>query len=75
MYGRGTVASESWATTGVSFTECEHPLDAEVNEYGNALWPQSDDYMIEQTFNEYKDLQPFHIYYLTISGHRSLWIF
>ena len=25
--------------------------------------------MIEQTFDDYKDLQPFHVYYLTISGH------
>ena len=68
MYGR-ELSHPNLGYDWRQFTECEHPLDAEVNEYGNALWPQSDDYMIEQTFNEYKDLQPFHIYYLTISGH------
>lgn len=68
MYGR-ELSHPNLGYDWRQFTECEHPLDAEVNDYGNALWPQSDDYMIEQTFDEYKDLQPFHIYYLTISGH------
>ena len=41
---------------------------AEVNSSGNTGL-QSDNYMIEQTFDDYKDSQPFNIYYLTISGH------
>ncbi len=68
MYGR-ELSHPNLGYDWRQFTECERPLTAELNEYGNALWPQSDDYMIEQTFNEYKELQPFNIYYLTISGH------
>ncbi|MBQ9232858.1 MAG: sulfatase-like hydrolase/transferase, partial [Lachnospiraceae bacterium] len=36
---------------------------------GNMLWPQSDERMIETTFDEYADDEPFHTYYLTVSGH------
>ena len=36
---------------------------------GNMLWPQSDERMIETTFDEYAGDQPFHTYYLTVSGH------
>lgn len=50
-------------------TECNRPVSLELNENGKAYWPQSDDYMIEQTFSDYVDKQPFNIYYLTISGH------
>lgn len=68
MYGR-ELSHPALGYDWRQFTECERPLKAELNEYGNALWPQSDDYMIEQTFSEYKSSQPFNIYYLTISGH------
>lgn len=68
MYGR-ELSHSNLGYDWRQFTECERPLNAELNEYGNALWPQSDDYMIEQTFDEYEALQPFNIYYLTISGH------
>lgn len=68
MYGR-ELSHPNLGYDWRQFTECEHPLTAEINDYGNAYWPQSDDYMIEQTFDDYKDLQPFHVYYLTISGH------
>jgi lipoteichoic acid synthase len=44
-------------------------LDAQVNEYGNTPWPQSDLVMVDDTFDEYVDETPFHIYYLTVSGH------
>ncbi len=44
-------------------------LELEKNEYGNDIWPQSDNYMVEQTFDLYVDQQPFNIYYMTISGH------
>ena len=68
MYGR-ELSHPNLGYEWRQFTECASPLTAETNEYGNAYWPQSDDYMISQTFDEYKDLQPFNIYYLTISGH------
>lgn len=44
-------------------------LELEKNQYGNNIWPQSDEYMVNQTFDLYVDRQPFNIYYLTISGH------
>lgn len=41
---------------------------------GNGLdvtetWPESDVEMIELTVDEYIDKQPFHAYYMTVSGH------
>ena len=36
---------------------------------GTQYWPQSDLVMIQNTFDLYKDCQPFHTYYLTVSGH------
>lgn len=44
-------------------------LDEQVNEYGTTLWPQSDLVMIQDTFEQYSTSQPFHLYYLTVSGH------
>lgn len=44
-------------------------LEPERNSGGTWLWPQSDLNMIEQTFDMYKDEEPFHTYYLTVSGH------
>ena len=44
-------------------------LTLEKNQYGNNIWPQSDNYMITETFDLYVDKQPFNIYYMTISGH------
>ena len=68
MYGR-ELSHPNLGMEWRQFTECSRPLSAEVNSSGNAYWPQSDNYMIEQTFDDYKDSQPFNIYYLTISGH------
>ena len=45
------------------------PWNWRKNQYGNDIWPQSDNYMVEQTFDLYVDQQPFNIYYMTISGH------
>ncbi len=47
--------------------------------YGNGLyvdytWPESDLQMMELTIPEYIDEEPFHTYYLTVSGHQ-LWNF
>lgn len=36
---------------------------------GTQLWPQSDLYLIDTTFDEYINQEPFHTYYLTVSGH------
>lgn len=41
---------------------------------GNGLdvtetWPESDLEMMEKTVDEYIDQEPFHIYYMTVSGH------
>lgn len=44
-------------------------LTPERDADGTWLWPQSDLDMIEQTFDMYKDEEPFHVYYLTVSGH------
>lgn len=43
--------------------------------YGNGLnvdytWPESDLQMMELTIPEYIDQEPFHTYYLTVSGHQ-----
>ena len=43
--------------------------EPERNDYGTSLWPQSDLAMVEATFDSYKNEQPFHTYYLTVSGH------
>ncbi|MFR8086917.1 MAG: LTA synthase family protein [Lachnospirales bacterium] len=47
--------------------------------YGNGLnvdytWPESDLQMMELTIPDYIDQEPFHTYYLTVSGHQ-LWNF
>lgn len=44
-------------------------LEAQTNEYGTVLWPQSDLVMVQNTFDEYSSKEPFHLYYMTVSGH------
>ncbi len=44
-------------------------LDEQLNEYGSTIWPQSDLVMIQDTFEKYTTEQPFHLYYMTVSGH------
>lgn len=34
-------------------------------------WPESDLEMMEKTIDEYIDKEPFHVYYLTVSGHMN----
>ena len=42
----------------------------EVNNNGKLLWPQRDSHMITASIDDYiNGDQPFHVYYLTISGH------
>ncbi len=44
-------------------------LEYQTDEYGQDIWPQSDLVMLEETFDKYTKDQPFHLYYLTVSGH------
>ena len=68
MYGR-ELSHPNLGYDWRQFTKCDRPLTPETNQNGDAHWPQSDDYMVEQTFDEYAAQQPFNVYYLTISGH------
>lgn len=57
------------------FRDESHPnMGYEYKGLGNGLdvtetWPESDLEMIELTVDEYIDKQPFHVYYMTVSGH------
>ena len=43
--------------------------EPELNEGGSSMWPQSDLRMIQNTFDDYKGEEPFHVYYMSVSGH------
>ena len=57
--------------------DVSHPnLGYDYKGVGNGLevkktWPESDLEMIEVTIGEYIDHQPFHAYYMTVSGHMN----
>lgn len=64
-YGRNvshTNLGYNWHGTGNGY-------EPELYEDGTPLWPQSDLYMINQTFDQYSTQEPFHTYYMTVSGH------
>ena len=67
MYGR--LASHT--NLGYDWKQYESGFDnLELNDSGELLWPQRDSYVVEASVDEYiNSNQPFHIYYLTISGH------
>ncbi len=48
-----------------------HGFDGlDVNSNGKLSWPQKDSVMVEASVDDYiHSSQPFHVYYLTISGH------
>ncbi len=48
---------------GYDFKAVGHGLNMEKN------WPESDVEMIEKTTDEYLGAEPFHTYYMTVSGH------
>lgn len=50
-------------------SDCVNPVQKETDDNGKVYWPQSDDYMIEQSVQDYISKEPFHTYYLTLSGH------
>ena len=65
MYGR----RESHPKLGYEWIQKGSGLELERDQYGKYYWPQSDFYALETTIDEYIENQPFHAYYLTISGH------
>ncbi len=54
---------ESHPNLGYTYRGVGNGLDLEP------LWPKSDNEMIEQTVSDFIDKEPFHVYYLTVSGH------
>ncbi len=64
-YGRNI----SHPNLGYDWTGVGNGYEAETNSYGNTLWPQSDLRMVQSTFDDYAGEEPFHTYYLTVSGH------
>lgn len=64
-YGRDM----SHTNMGYTWMGVGNGWEPQTNKSGKNLWPQSDDYMIETTFFDYADTQPFHTYYLSVSGH------
>ena len=52
-----------------NWTGVGNGLPFETNSNGRQLWPQSDLFMEQNTFDLYKDQEPFHVYYMTVSGH------
>ena len=66
MYGR--LASHS--NLGYEFHQIGAGLDCEADKNGKPLWPQRDSYVIEASVDDYLySTTPFHVYYMTISGH------
>ncbi len=62
----------SHTNLGYSWNQFGHGADDlfEVNSNGKLLWPQRDSFMVEKSVDDYANSdQPFHVYYLTISGH------
>ena len=66
MYGR--LASHS--NLGYEFRQFGAGLECELSESGKLLWPQRDSYVMEASMDDYiHSNTPFHVYYMTISGH------
>lgn len=65
MYGR--LASHT--NLGYDWRQYQTGLELEMGET-KPLWPQRDSYVVEASVDDYINSdQPFHVYYLTISGH------
>ena len=67
MYGR----QASHSNLGYIWRQYKSGLELEMNSSGTELlWPQRDKYVIESSVDDYINSdKPFHVYYLTISGH------
>ena len=65
MYGRLV----SHTNLGYDWRQYQSGLELEMGQT-KPLWPQRDSYVIEASIDDYINSdQPFHVYYLTISGH------
>ncbi len=69
MYGRNA----SHTNLGYDWKYYTNGLQCEENADGtDRLWPQRDKYMVEVSIDEYINSDtPFHVYYLTVSGHTN----
>ena len=67
MYGR----KASHTNLGYDWRQFESGFEGlELSESGKLLWPQRDTHMISASVDDYINSDtPFHVYYLTISGH------
>ncbi|KIR03997.1 Sulfatase [Lachnospiraceae bacterium TWA4] len=62
--------SHTHTVLGYTWQQGYNGLDMEKTSSGKSLWPQSDKYLIEHSINNYIDTKdPFHVYYMSISGH------
>ena len=69
MYGRNA----SHTNLGYDWKYYTNGLQCEENSSGtDRLWPQRDKYMVEVSVDDYINSdKPFHVYYLTVSGHTN----
>ena len=69
MYGRNA----SHTNLGYDWKYYTNGLQCEENADGtDRLWPQRDKYMMEVSVDDYINSDvPFHVYYLTVSGHTN----
>lgn len=66
MYGRQT----SHTNLGYIWKQFGTGLDVDTTSSGEIAWPARDTQVIENSVDDYINSdQPFHVYYLTISGH------
>ena len=66
MYGRQT----SHTNLGYTWKQFGTGLDVDTTSSGEIAWPARDTQVIENSVDDYiSSDQPFHVYYLTISGH------
>ena len=66
MYGRQT----SHSNLGYTWKQFGTGLEVDTNADGEIAWPARDTQVIENSVDDYiNSNEPFHVYYLTISGH------
>ena len=66
MYGR----QASHTNLGYNWQQFGSGLEVDTNANGDIAWPARDTQVIENSVDDYLSSdQPFHVYYLTISGH------
>lgn len=65
MYGR----RKSHPNLGYDWNQGGEGFEMEKTSAGNNVWPQSDEYMVQQTVDEFINEDKFNVYYMTVSGH------